>query len=744
MNYSEAVALALEGKEQGFQFLYEESYKSKYYLALQYMKTKEAAEDVLQDAYIKAFNNLGKLQEPAAFEKWFGVIVANTAKNALAKKNPVLFTDVAVDDEGEEFTYDVEDENPENQPELAYTREETKELVHELMESLSEEQRMCILMFHIEGASISEIAEAMNCSANTVKSRLNYGRKNIKVKAEELQKKGYKLYSIAPVLLLVYLLRSDAETVSASTGVTAAGRVLEEKILDNLRKQQIVSRQQQAEHYAEKVKSESESAGKTSRTTSKSVGRQAGKTAAKATKTGFLHTAAGKAVAAIIAVGVVGGAFYGGMQWNSHNSSKSEATEAQQQPEATEALKVTAEPTATPESTATPELTATSEPTPTPVTKEYSSDYSEWLEGGLTEEELEYVLAYLPQNMEEGSLTEDMLTQTVNALCQGTGKNGEIYITNQGWDDQSRGIYSTAEINRFISCFTDYQYPGDTVALYIATLNREESADIYTSLAATTMLEKENDINIYYRHREINYDESEAVSETYKVAVMRPTESGRYRIVKIRDASEEESPENINTTIDKVLGNDHPEPAPGSEAESAEPASKNTTAGSTATGGIRSLYERVLTDVQNGQYSFPQNRNSSKYEYFVADINGDGIPELAVGPTLEDTAFIQHDMKIFTCTQGDGGYQLTEVPGDQLIDNIYIAADGNGLYEMMVSRGNGNCEVHRITIGSGSLDMGGAEQTFILNDASFAEFTSTNSFPEWKSVSDISGLDGLQ
>lgn len=244
MNYSEAVALALEGKEQGFQFLYEESSKSKYYLALQYMKNKEAAEDVLQDAYIKAFKNLSKLQEPAAFEKWFGVIVANTAKNALAKKNPVLFTDVAVDDEGEEFTYDVEDDNPENQPELAYTREETKELVHELMDSLSEEQRMCVLMFHIEGASISEIAEAMNCSENTVKSRLNYGRKNIKVKAEELQKKGYKLYSIAPVLLLVYLLRSDAETVSASTGVTAAGRALEEKILDNLRKQQIVSRQQ--------------------------------------------------------------------------------------------------------------------------------------------------------------------------------------------------------------------------------------------------------------------------------------------------------------------------------------------------------------------------------------------------------------------------------------------------------------------------------------------------------------------
>ena len=40
--------------------------------------------------------------------------------------------------------------------------------------------------------------------------------------------------------------------------------------------------------------------------------------------------------------------------------------------------------------------------------------------------------------------------------------------------------------------------------------------------------------------------------------------------------------------------------------------------------------------------------------------------------------------------------------------------------------------------------MSGAEQTFIMNDASFTEFVSTNSFPEWKSISDTSGLEGLQ
>ena len=54
----EAVALARQGDERGYGFLYETTYKSKYYLALQYMKNEEAAQDVLQEAYIRAFTRL--------------------------------------------------------------------------------------------------------------------------------------------------------------------------------------------------------------------------------------------------------------------------------------------------------------------------------------------------------------------------------------------------------------------------------------------------------------------------------------------------------------------------------------------------------------------------------------------------------------------------------------------------------------------------------------------------------------
>ncbi len=118
-----------------------------------------------------------------------------------------MFSDMRAEEDV--FEYEVQDDNVSYQPETAYTRQETQLLVHELINSLSEEQRLCILMFHIEGLSISTIASILGCSENTVKSRLNYGRKNIRQKAEELQKKGYKLYNLAPIPFLLYLLRQE-------------------------------------------------------------------------------------------------------------------------------------------------------------------------------------------------------------------------------------------------------------------------------------------------------------------------------------------------------------------------------------------------------------------------------------------------------------------------------------------------------------------------------------------------------
>ena len=85
----------------------------------------EQAQDLLQDAYLKAFSKLDQLEKPEAFPSWLGTIVGNLAKNKLQKKNPLLFSDIAANDEDEPFAYEIEDENGDYQPGLSYSKQET-------------------------------------------------------------------------------------------------------------------------------------------------------------------------------------------------------------------------------------------------------------------------------------------------------------------------------------------------------------------------------------------------------------------------------------------------------------------------------------------------------------------------------------------------------------------------------------------------------------------------------------------
>ena len=402
MDYKKAVEAALKGNESAFSALYESTQRDMYYIALKYMKNEEDAMDVLQDSYIKAWQSLATLKDPASFRAWFGRIVANTAKNALAKKRPMLFSQLeGENDEGEQFALDIEDEKSEFQPERSYTQKETQELVHELIDSLSDEQRLCILMYHLDDQSIKDIAETFGISENTVKSRLLYGRKAIKGKAEELQKKGYQLYTVAPVVFFLYLLDSEkASTVFAATA-NAVMQAQKTGILESAKASGNgagAAESSAAGHGTETV-SHSGSSGSASRPggspsssgntgrTAVSAGRKVGQTAVKQA---FIHTAAGKAAAVAVAVAVIGGggaaAYHfvgqnqaGEEQQTTVEANQSEATEEVSTEEAvTPAPTAVPEPTEAPMPTATPIPTATPtpEPTPTPAAADPASVYT--------------------------------------------------------------------------------------------------------------------------------------------------------------------------------------------------------------------------------------------------------------------------------------------------------------------------------------------------------------------------------
>ena len=224
MSYKMLVQDALSGDGEATAELYRRTYQEKYYIALKYMKNREDAEDVLQDSYVRAFEHLGSLQDPERFPSWLSMIVANTAKNALAKKNPVLFTDLVGDNE--EFDEDpilrIEDMDLSTHPEAAYLESERRELLSELLGSLTEEQRMAVMMFYVEELGTREIASALEVNENTVKSRLFKARKALQKKADELMKRGY-VFSVAPLPFLVWLLRSELWKVTGGGGAAAAG-----------------------------------------------------------------------------------------------------------------------------------------------------------------------------------------------------------------------------------------------------------------------------------------------------------------------------------------------------------------------------------------------------------------------------------------------------------------------------------------------------------------------------------------
>lgn len=219
MELEELVTRASNGDNQALNQLYNDTYRQAYQVAMQMFHDENEAFDILQDSYIKAFNNLSNLKEPSKFKSWFFQIVSNTCRDYLRKRknNPMFFSDMTYEDDNGENEIEFVDESTAFSPEENVDYSETQRLVAEMIDNLPDEQRLVLLMYYIEGLSIKEIAQSLEVSENTVKSRMNYGKKKLKVQVEELEKKGTKLYGIAGLGLfgfIVWMFRNNAQNIS--------------------------------------------------------------------------------------------------------------------------------------------------------------------------------------------------------------------------------------------------------------------------------------------------------------------------------------------------------------------------------------------------------------------------------------------------------------------------------------------------------------------------------------------------
>ena len=197
-----------------------------YYHCKKMLKNKEDAEDTTQTVLMTMIASLDKLKEPAAFWAWVNGITANQCKHLLTA--PHKEWQIPEDEEGNSMLESVENLDETLVPEKVLDNEETRRIILGLVDELPPEQRMSVLFYYYDEMSVKQIAEAMDTSEGTVKSRLNYARKSIKAGVEDYERKGVKLYGVSPLVLLVFFLRQEADgtLLDPATAAAVAGQVL--------------------------------------------------------------------------------------------------------------------------------------------------------------------------------------------------------------------------------------------------------------------------------------------------------------------------------------------------------------------------------------------------------------------------------------------------------------------------------------------------------------------------------------
>ena len=147
-------------------------------LVQRYVRDHAEAEDVVQDAFIKAYRALPAFRGDSAFYTWLYRIAINTAKNALvsAGRRPMSFDLEAPDAAGAEFQSRLKDTDT---PERLLLTEEIRGTVNRAIDGLPDDLRTAIVLRELEGLSYEEIARTMECPVGTVRSRIFRAREAI-------------------------------------------------------------------------------------------------------------------------------------------------------------------------------------------------------------------------------------------------------------------------------------------------------------------------------------------------------------------------------------------------------------------------------------------------------------------------------------------------------------------------------------------------------------------------------------
>ncbi|MFH1113931.1 MAG: sigma-70 family RNA polymerase sigma factor [Pseudomonadota bacterium] len=184
----EVVKRSVEGDPQAFNVLVEKYYRKIYNLAYRFVGDSEEANDLAQEIFTAAFQNLGKFRGDAKFSTWLFQIATNRGKNKfkyLKRRGYFVNRGQSDTDEDREYLQKAVPDYSTN-PEDLLAGKQIQKVVQDAINDLDPDHKEIVILRDIEGFSYEEIARILNLPEGTTKSRLHRARMVVKEKLKKV------------------------------------------------------------------------------------------------------------------------------------------------------------------------------------------------------------------------------------------------------------------------------------------------------------------------------------------------------------------------------------------------------------------------------------------------------------------------------------------------------------------------------------------------------------------------------
>lgn len=168
------VLRARQNDSDAFASLYVMTYDKIYNYARHYLRDDYLAQDALQEIYILALKNLGKLNDPTLFVAWLNRISFNVCYDFSTKAKGIP------PDTDPEFLESLIDENPNFNPEERYQQKDEHNRLRKALDDLPFREKQIIVMRYYNNMKLEDIANACDISLSSVKRYLAYGQASLK------------------------------------------------------------------------------------------------------------------------------------------------------------------------------------------------------------------------------------------------------------------------------------------------------------------------------------------------------------------------------------------------------------------------------------------------------------------------------------------------------------------------------------------------------------------------------------